>query len=412
MSFMPKLISPGFNTPGGMPIGPVEVDWSHPAAKHLRVAYIAGNKTELVSGNPFSSWTPNSRLEYLRGRQSLQQVSGTANAFGAQVVPFSIEKGFSEITAAAFPVGGDFSFRTMWGTDLPDGGGTYYFRRSGYPVGDPNNRSTLGRNGRHASSPPFASADVQAYFNTVNPIYVGGFSVDAQNDTYQYFDNGVLGEKAPIALNNWGYTAADKISRVTIGNCFSQSSVQSSSSFNVAAVLLFDAELSPQMMVSLTRDPYQIFRPKADPIRFSALQSGVVLSYLRPDADDATGNWVNESGTATLWPSIDETTASDSDFIRSGDNASADIARVRLSNPVLGVDTAQAVQVGYRYRKQGAATINLTVRLKEGTTTRASWVHSAISTAYVTQTQTLSAGEKSSITDWSNLFLEFEANEA
>ena len=136
------------------------------------------------------------------------------------------------------------------------------------------------------------------------------------------------------------------------------------------------------------------------------------MPFLRPDADSVDGNWTTESAGADLWAAIDETSASDTDYIRSGTSPTNDICRVTLSNPSGTVDTASAVTVRYRYRKTGTDTMDLVVRLKEGTTTRATWTHSGIADTWVTAAQVLDAGVKSAITDWTNLLIEFEANSA
>jgi len=74
--------------------------------------------------------------------------------------------------------------------------------------------------------------------------------------------------------------------------------------------------------------------------------------------------------------------------------------------------------VEYRYKSGGSGTINLTVRLKQGTTTIASWQHNSIGPswvdAYQTLTwvdayQTLTSQEANSITDYTDLRIEFEA---
>jgi hypothetical protein len=131
--------------------------------------------------------------------------------------------------------------------------------------------------------------------------------------------------------------------------------------------------------------------------------------FFRPTATTSAGTWTNELGGATLHTSIDETSASDADYIQSVNSPNLDICKIAMTTTG-GVDTAEDVFVRYRYRKQGGEVIDLRVRLLEGTTERASWTHSAITTSYVTAEQTLTAPEKAAVTDWSNLFLEFRAD--
>jgi hypothetical protein len=133
------------------------------------------------------------------------------------------------------------------------------------------------------------------------------------------------------------------------------------------------------------------------------------MAFLRPDADDLDGNWTTQAGSTTLFDVLDETVADDADYIKSGNAPINDIVRLRLSDPAGGVNTSQPVTVRYRYGKSGPGQIDIIVRLKEGTTTRASWSHTNVGTSLTTAAQVLTGGEKSAITNWSNLFIEFEA---
>lgn len=131
----------------------------------------------------------------------------------------------------------------------------------------------------------------------------------------------------------------------------------------------------------------------------------------RPITDITDGLWTNEAGSnVNLYASIDETSASDTDYIQSSSSpASADIAEVgltSLSDPV----SSTGHKVRYRYKKDatGGDQINLTVRLMQGTTEIASWSHTNID-AITSAEQTLSTGQADSITDYTNLRLRFEA---
>lgn len=141
----------------------------------------------------------------------------------------------------------------------------------------------------------------------------------------------------------------------------------------------------------------------------SAVGSGLTFIFLRPDADVIDGGWTNEAGSnVNLFASIDEATASDADYIQSAPSPASDVCKISLGDAAFAL--VAPVYVRYRYKKDSAAqTMALTVRLLEGTTQRASWTQSNISTAFVTTEQTLSAGELASIADFNNLFLEFTA---
>jgi len=140
--------------------------------------------------------------------------------------------------------------------------------------------------------------------------------------------------------------------------------------------------------------------------------SGVVLEILRPDADDSISDWTDQAGgTTNIYTSIDEVTASDADYIKSP-IPSGTTARFRLSDPTTGMTLADPVVVSYRFKKLTSPDQKLTVSLKQGTTLIASWVHtgSDLTTAFQTVTQTLTAPQLASITDFNSLYIEFQAS--
>jgi hypothetical protein len=139
----------------------------------------------------------------------------------------------------------------------------------------------------------------------------------------------------------------------------------------------------------------------------------MALVYIRPDADEIDGNWVNESGSNTnLFNSIDESVASDSDYIRSGNNPANDIVKLRLGN--FTSTPVEPMTVRYRFKKVVSAgeTLSMKVRLIEGDspeTTIAEWEHSDVDETYVTEEQELTAPQFALISDFDDLYLEFEA---
>lgn len=137
-----------------------------------------------------------------------------------------------------------------------------------------------------------------------------------------------------------------------------------------------------------------------------------VYAYLRPDSDVSAGSWTDQAnGTTNLYSVIDETTASDTDYVKSSTMSagSSDTLEVSLSD---ATDPALSTghRVSYRYRSQGTASMTLTVSLREGASTEiASWTHTNVGTSYVDAVQTLSVGETDSITDYTALRLRFVA---
>jgi hypothetical protein len=129
---------------------------------------------------------------------------------------------------------------------------------------------------------------------------------------------------------------------------------------------------------------------------------------IRPSADDTDGNWTNEAAGTTLYTSIDESVASDVDYIQSGDDPANDLCKIKLASPV--GTPLEPFLVRHRYKKDGVGEMNLTVALLEGATTIASWSYLDIADTYVDGEETLSAGEFATITDFTNLYLTFNAS--
>lgn len=137
-----------------------------------------------------------------------------------------------------------------------------------------------------------------------------------------------------------------------------------------------------------------------------------MAQFGRPEADITA--WA--SGT---FADIDETVASDSDYVSSDTNPNNDPYVVRLSDMEDPVSSSGHI-IRYRYRKNasGGAQINLTVQLREGYVNEGSpgtlieeWAHTDISETFTSQAQTLGGTEADAITDYTDLFLRFVADQ-
>jgi hypothetical protein len=141
-----------------------------------------------------------------------------------------------------------------------------------------------------------------------------------------------------------------------------------------------------------------------------------MAQFARPSADTSIGSYVDESdGTTDIYTSIDETSASDSDYIQSDSAPSASPYVTALSTIEDPVSSSGHV-VRYRYAKSasGGAAIDLTVELREGYTNEgtpgtliADNAHADISDTFTDGTISLSGAEVDSISDYSDLFLRF-----
>lgn len=127
-----------------------------------------------------------------------------------------------------------------------------------------------------------------------------------------------------------------------------------------------------------------------------------MAQYARPDSDIAAGNWTPNSG-STLYTQIDEVSASDSDFIQaSSTETTATIGLSNVSDP--GVSSGHVVR--YRAQKTTTPSGSLTVRLFQGSTEIANQTPT-LTTSWVLYTFTLSDAQANSITDYSDLRLQF-----
>lgn len=137
--------------------------------------------------------------------------------------------------------------------------------------------------------------------------------------------------------------------------------------------------------------------------------AGVFFMYF-PEADSVLGDWRDENeGTVDIYQSIDEDPFDDADYVQSewGPDQETYITKMeRMSEP--DDDTNHIIE--YRYGKENDLTrMDLVVRLKQGATVIAGWSHDDISTTIVAARQILSEGEALQITDYKDLYLEFEA---
>ena len=161
--------------------------------------------------------------------------------------------------------------------------------------------------------------------------------------------------------------------------------------------LFFDGALSAAEHASIHANPWQIFEPETIPL-FSPV---VTAQYARPVSDVSAGGWTASTG-SDLFAMLDETSANDSDYITTTNASTCEVALGSLSDPALS--TGHIVR--YRISATGGGII---VRLREGSTTIASWTHNPAPASPTTYAQTLSGGEADSITNYAALKLQFEA---
>lgn len=120
-----------------------------------------------------------------------------------------------------------------------------------------------------------------------------------------------------------------------------------------------------------------------------------------PTSTVSAGSW-SPTNAATLHEAIDETPASDADYIST--NVAADVCTVAISSLT---DPASSTGHVVRYRLRGDGASGITVALMQGASVVASWTHDPAPSSFTTFVQTLSGAEADSITDYGALRLRF-----
>jgi hypothetical protein len=150
-------------------------------------------------------------------------------------------------------------------------------------------------------------------------------------------------------------------------------------------------KLPEQLARRLSENPWQIFGAKRKLV-------GLIVpsvQLLVPASDITTGTWAPSTG-ATLFGVLDETTADSADYIFT--TANSDYAEVKLNSA-----TDPLVSTGHilnYWIEPGSGSI--TVALKQGATTIASWTHT-LTGSVQNISQTLTGTQADSITDYTDI---------
>lgn len=142
--------------------------------------------------------------------------------------------------------------------------------------------------------------------------------------------------------------------------------------------------------------------------------------FARPDADTTIGNFQDAGGgTTNIYQSIDESSANDSDFVRSPVSPVSEVYVARLSDV-----TDPALSTGHTMRMRTSTdqdaqeVLDFTQQLRQGYTNEGSpgtliasqSRNSVSSTSWSTSTHNLSGAEADAITDYTALFFRFVVN--
>ena len=145
-----------------------------------------------------------------------------------------------------------------------------------------------------------------------------------------------------------------------------------------------------------------------------------MAQYGRPSADTHIGNYEDQAaGTTNIYTAIDETSASDTDYIVSSSAPSSDPYVCALTSVEDPLSSSNHV---YRYRvaksASGGAQINVTCELRQSYVSEASQgtliatdSQTDIGSTFTTYSKTLSAGEADAITNYGALYLRIVFNQ-
>lgn len=136
--------------------------------------------------------------------------------------------------------------------------------------------------------------------------------------------------------------------------------------------------------------------------------------FARPSADTVRTGWTDQSGgTSNIFGAIDESSASDADYIKTATPPGSNEFETLLTSVTDPVSSSSHV-MRWRRRKQpasGSAQINLTVRLLVSSTQITSQADNNIPGTFTDTSYTLSGGEADAITDYANMRLEWVATQ-
>lgn len=324
------------------PQGAIGIDWSNPITRGLVSAVnIAtgrdhvGNGVSLIGG---ASYTPTP--------DGIGILSNGSSSYGLMNIN---QKTYSELTIVAVTI--PVSLATS---------------RTVVSVGHSSNAITIFRitTGNTDSSKIrfFLRGDdygtLNALPDSTNTAFVVGkksvvsfYAKGTSGKCYCYI-NGIKDASSTTTIaNTW------TINRLSIGTTYFGGSTADFYNGNTPLALLYERELSGEEHRALSDNPWQIFKPRS--FLLGSLTSPQILY---PTGDVAGGTWLPSTGT-DLFACVDETSASDADYIYTTVPGSYQ----EFSFPDGGaVDPSTGGHVRYRLP---AGTGTITVILKQGSTT-------------------------------------------
>lgn len=361
------------------PKGIAQINYSNPIINGLVGAYIPTNQAYQQVGSP--KITQNSKGNAFTGVNSGYYASPSSNTLMSNIAATgqcTIIAGF--ICTSATPSGGEAIY-----SERPNA--TAIIKLVINDLAGTNPRLVI-RNSASAITQLVANVGANDNkFHTVAGIKNGASS-------HAIYVDGKLSNSDTTTVANNFPTAS-----VPVFCNDQQASTTSYLSGGVNFVYTFSRALTSAEIASLHANPWQIFQPDTRTIFLPA--TAVTLSYLRPSADISTGSWTPSTGT-TLYTTLDEISASDTDYIQTSTASSCEIKLAAGATP------SNRDNHTIRYRVL-AGSGTLTAVLKCGSTTIKSWNHTLTGSAQDIS-NALTNAEASAITDYTDLRVTFTSS--
>lgn len=245
---------------------------------------------------------------------------------------------------------------------------------------------------------PAAEIDSNAVAFVAGQRVVVGVEATSRGGSIFAFINGV---KDSATTTSFAGTADYTVDRVGL-NCVS--AYFGNEDFwdgETGLYLVWNRALTADEHARIAANPWQVFAPTRR-TTLSLPVSGPAAQLLAPVSDVAGGAWTPSSG-SDLYAMVDETAYSDADTIQA---TSATTCTLALA---AGTDPSSSSGHILRYRLL-AGSGAVTVTLKQGSTTIASWGPHTLTGAAQDFAQTLTGGQADSITDYTALRVEFTSS--
>ena len=383
---MPALLVPGIRR--RLPTKPVKVNQSDPITDGLVFAcYVVGSgfydAVGCVSSVKSGTVTPIASID--GNREPAMHGKGNYGQGG----------GFTGGPTGADTVAGPFSV-FVEGNNPGNGGTAALFRsldpttRDGFALHVDDGISFVTNCLFYYSNNANQAASNADALNANSELYAHRIAITANGTDVCFYSKNALNR----TVANTSLPNANPARRTTVAGINFAQGLQS-----VSVVLVFNRVISLSEYQRLYECPAIVFEPETIPLFWS----GVTAQFARPTSDASAGAWTASTG-SDLYAMIDETAASDADYITTVNASTCEVALSTLSDPA----SSSGHIVRYRLSAEAGG---VTVRLRQGTTTIASWTHSPAPSSLTNYAQTLSGGEADSITDYTALKLQFEATE-